>query len=227
MTNERLTEYARLLEQYHGTLDLVSTKGIDELDRLIEEARAYAAVVSDLVGQNPVVVDLGSGAGLPGIVIAAELPGARVHLVERRRRRGAFLDMAAGRLGLDNAIVHTTDISKLSEVCADAVTAQAVSTFASVARLTRHLHRDPCFLVSRRGPGWHEELTDLREWLAPGSGRGGSFDDVAVSDSIWASASTSTQGGTALAVADERPLGRDGSLVALRLAGGRACPPSG
>ncbi len=227
VTNARLGEYARLLEQYHGTLDLVSTKGIDELDRLIEEARAYAAVISDLVGQSAVVVDLGSGAGLPGVVIAAELPGATVHLVERRRRRGAFLDMAAGRLDLDNAIVHTADITALSGVCADVVTAQAVSTFASVARLTRHLHRDPCYLVSRRGPSWHEELNDLSEWLSPGSHRHGTFDDDVESPAMWAFASASTQGEAVLAVADERPLGRDGSLVALRLAGGRACPPSG
>lgn len=204
VTRHILSEYARLLAQYHGTLDLVSAKGLDELDRLIDEARAYGAVVSDLVGDAAVVVDLGSGAGLPGLVIAAELPGATVHLVERRRRRGAFLEMAVARLGLTNAVVHTTDISRLEGVCAHAVTAQAVSSFAAVARLTRHLHRDPCYLVSRKGPAWDAELRDVNEWM-----------------------SASAEGGRGVAVADERPLERDGSLVALRLAGGRACPPSG
>ena len=204
MTRQTLSEYARLLERYHGTLDLVSARGFEDLDRLIEEARAYAAVVSHLAGATPVVVDLGSGAGLPGIVVAAELPGATVHLVERRRRRGAFLEMAVARLGLNNAVVHTTDITKLSAVCADAVTAQAVSSFSAVTRLTRHLHRDPCFLISRRGADWDEEFRDLSEWL-----------------------SASAEEDSALAVADERPLGHDGSLVALRLVGGRACPPSG
>lgn len=204
MTRKTFPEYARLLERYHGTLDLVSAKGLQDLDRLIEEARAYSAVVSDLAGETPVVVDLGSGAGLPGIVVAAELPGATVHLVERRRRRGAFLEMVAARLELGNALVHTTDISRLSEVCADAVTAQAVSSFAAVSRLTRHLHRDPCFLISRKSADWDEEFRDLSEWL-----------------------SASAEDGSAVAVADERPLGHDGSLVALRLVGGRACPPSG
>lgn len=219
MTSEALQGYRQLLERYHGTLDLLSARGLDEIDRLIEEARVYAAVVADAAGADVTVVDLGSGAGLPGIVIATELPAATVHLVERRRRRGAFLEMAVGRLGLSNAAVHTEDVTGLDGICADVVTAQAVSTFASVARLTRHLHRDPCLLVSRRGREWRGELKDLTDWF---------LEDVAVrgSGNGDLEVGTDSDGHLAPAVVEDRPLGRDGSLVALRVTGGRACPPS-
>jgi 16S rRNA (guanine527-N7)-methyltransferase len=50
------------------------------------------------------VVDIGSGAGLPGIVLAIARPDATVHLVESQRRRAGFLELATERLGLANAV---------------------------------------------------------------------------------------------------------------------------
>ncbi len=50
-------------------------------------------------------LDLGSGAGLPGLVVAIALPGASVTLVERRQKRAAFLEMAVRELGVANASV--------------------------------------------------------------------------------------------------------------------------
>ena len=203
MSEEALGRYARLVRQYHGTLDLVSGSGLRDLPALIAEGERYAELIAEVAGPMATVVDLGSGAGLPGVVVAASLPTAFVHLVERRRRRGAFLAMAAARLGLSNVRVWTCDVQDVEGVCADAVTAQAVAGFADVAGLTRHLHRDPCYLLSRRGPGWESELAALDEALQ-----------------------VEADGGAAVAVAAERPLERDGTLVALRLAGGPACRPS-
>jgi 16S rRNA (guanine527-N7)-methyltransferase len=51
------------------------------------------------------VADLGSGAGLPGLPVAIARPDLRVQLVERLRRRGAFLEAAVARLGLGNVRV--------------------------------------------------------------------------------------------------------------------------
>jgi 16S rRNA (guanine527-N7)-methyltransferase len=64
-----------------------------------------------LVGNR--VVDIGSGAGLPGIVVAVARPDATVHLVESRGRRVGFLELAVERLGLPNAIPVSARIEEV------------------------------------------------------------------------------------------------------------------
>src|SRR5690606_40498668 len=137
---------------------------------LVAEAVAYAETVEAVAGAQARVVDVGSGAGLPGLVMAASLPEAAIILVERRRRRGAFLELAASRLGLANVRVVKGDVKELSDVCADVITAQAVAKMAEVVRLTRHLHSESCFVVSRRGPEWREEIPAAAEILTQEGG---------------------------------------------------------
>lgn len=208
-TNEtaaRLRAYRALVERYHGTLDLVSKRGLAEFDRYLDEGLRYARLVERLVGPAACVVDVGSGAGLPGVVVAIALPGATVHLVERRRRRAAFLQLVVGQLGLANARVFEGDVRALTGVSADVVTAQAVASLAEVARLTAGVRGEACWLVSRRGPDWRAELEDVRE----------------------ATGGAGTEAGSAWADADvvEEALEPHGSLVAIRLPGGLACRSS-
>lgn len=195
----RIAGYLELLHRYHRTLDLLSDQALDQVGRLVADAKAYAAAVARQVPSGGTVVDVGSGAGLPGIVMAQALPDTRFVLVERRRRRAAFLELVAGRLSLDNVTVVNRDVRRLSGVCADAVTAQAVASLAEVARLTRHLQADPCLLISRRGPGWELEIPVL---------------------------SSAAVTGQAVTVVEAEPLEQRGSLVTLRLSGGPACRSS-
>ena len=111
------------------------------------------------------IADLGSGAGLPGLVLAAELPEARVDLIESTGRKGEFISAAIERMGLDNAAV----IGERAEAWAggsgreayDAVTARAVGRLATLAELASPLLRDGGVLVAwkgRRDPGEEREL---------------------------------------------------------------------
>lgn len=68
--------------------------------------------------------DLGSGAGLPGIVLAIAVPGCRFGLIEPKTRAAAFLELAAERLGLDNVDVITQRAEAVAGH-ADVVTARA------------------------------------------------------------------------------------------------------
>lgn len=239
----RLTAYTELLLRYNGALNLLSARGVEDIDRLLADGAAYARSIESLMGPAPTVVDVGSGAGFPGIVIAVRVPKARVHLVERRRRRAAFLQLAAGRLGLDNVTVHTADVRALTGICADVVSAQAVTRLGDLTSLTRHLHRDPCLVLSRRGPDWRDELDAVEQVLADeGPAPTGSQAPVAgtssadaalssvpsVSGTAAAAASAGRAAGPAVAtVVGEEPLEQSGSLVALRLTGGPACRSSG
>lgn len=156
-----LQQYRDLVVRYHTTLDLMSDRGVADLDRFIAEGQRFAALVERLAGPTATVVDVGSGAGLPGIVIAACLPGSLVHLVERRRRRVAFLELAAAALGLANARVFGEDVRTMTGVTADVVTAQAVTGLAELAGLASSVMTDATWLLTRRGEGWRADAEGI------------------------------------------------------------------
>jgi 16S rRNA (guanine527-N7)-methyltransferase len=111
------------------------------------------------------IADLGSGAGLPGLVLAAALPDARVDAIESTERKCAFLRDAIDRLGLPNAAV----VCERSEEWAseggreayDAVTARAVGSLATLAELASPLLREGGVLVAWKGARSAEEEAEL------------------------------------------------------------------
>lgn len=228
-TDGLIAGYIEFLKRYYKTLDLMSAQGLEQMGRLVEDAKAYAAAITQYLSEPaPTIVDVGSGAGLPGIVVAIALPNAKVFLVERRRRRAAFLELVTSRLSIANATVVKGDVRHLKGVCADAVIAQAVAGLTDVTGLTRHLHADPCLLVSRRGPGWEEEIPGLRAYIArTASGRASVTATMPRADDTSTANSAEAENSWAVAVLGAEALEQRGSLVALRLAGGPACLSSG
>lgn len=194
---EAIARYRELLGRYHRTLDLMSDRGLADVERRLNEAERYAEVAGRYAPDGGTVLDVGSGAGLPGIVVALRLPRCRVVLSERRRKRVAFLRLVVGQLGAENAEVVEGDVAGLAGLGAAVVVAQAVDTFATVVRLTRSAARPDAVWLSRKGPEWQQEL-----------------------------AAAEAEAGAALTVVALEPLEHRGSLVALRRAGGPACPSS-
>ncbi|MGH2764954.1 MAG: 16S rRNA (guanine(527)-N(7))-methyltransferase RsmG [Actinomycetota bacterium] len=118
----RLQAFAGLLGGRAVSLGLVAESDRD---------RVYERHVLDCLRAVPAfrprdlsAYDLGSGAGLPGIVLACALPDRRFRLVEPKRRAAAFLELVVERLGLENAQVLIQRVEDLAEP-ADVVTARA------------------------------------------------------------------------------------------------------
>lgn len=195
---ESLQQYAALVRRYDRTLDLMSARALEDIEAQIEDGLEYARMISDLSPAPLPVLDLGSGVGLPGIPIAVSLPSYPVALVERRRRRAAFLRIALSQLAIENAELFNDDVRSLSGPCAGVVVSQAVGSLADVYSLTRMLHGKRVLLVSRKSGAWREELRGLEAEASA------SVDEV-----------------------EERELPARGRLVAVSIAGGSACPPSG
>jgi len=196
---DALAAYRTLLGRYHRTLDLLSPQAYADLDRWLAEAERYAAAVAALASAAGPVVDLGSGAGLPGVVVAARLAPREVWWVERRRRRAAFLTQVAAHAGLTAVRVVADDVRRLArpEAGVAAVTAQAVGTLSEVAALTRHLWGPRVLLVSRKGPDWPDEVAALTAW--------------------WRRQAAAA---AAPRVLSAEPLGTRGTLVAVEVRGG-------
>jgi 16S rRNA (guanine527-N7)-methyltransferase len=120
----RLAAYRDLLLRWTATINLVSARTAAEIEsRHIADSLQLLPL---LPGQGA-IADLGSGAGLPGIVLAAALPDREVHLIESDRRKAAFLVEAAGRLGLPKAKVHPVRIEQATLPPLSALTARALA----------------------------------------------------------------------------------------------------
>ncbi len=105
----RLIDYLHLLERWNSVYNLTAIR--DPRQMLTHHLLDCIAIVAPLEQQAPhlptgVVVDVGSGAGLPGLVLAALWSAARVHLIERTEKKAAFQRQAASALGMPNVTVH-------------------------------------------------------------------------------------------------------------------------
>ncbi|WP_076262976.1 16S rRNA (guanine(527)-N(7))-methyltransferase RsmG [Intrasporangium flavum] len=112
------------------------------------------------------VVDVGSGAGLPGLAIAIARPDLHVHLVEPLARRTGWLSGTIAQLGLDNVTVHTARAEALWDtVTAPWVTARAVSGIVQLAEWTLPLLTPHGSVLALKGSRAHDELTENRTAL--------------------------------------------------------------
>lgn len=124
LRDARLAAFRDLLLKWNATINLVAAKSAAEIDR--RHILDSLQLVPLLPGEGP-IADLGSGGGLPGIVIAATLPGREVHLVESDRRKAAFLIEAAGTLKLSRMKVHPQRIEQAHLPPVAAITARALA----------------------------------------------------------------------------------------------------
>jgi len=110
---DRLEVYEALLREHALPFGMVSARDAPRLRErhVIDSLRAAVTVGPG----DRTAYDLGSGAGLPGIVVAIACPGLLVTLVDSRRSRAAFLELAVDRLRLSNARVLGGRVESLTE----------------------------------------------------------------------------------------------------------------
>jgi 16S rRNA (guanine527-N7)-methyltransferase len=141
----------------HGLL------GPREAARIWDRHLLNCAVLTELLPGAARVVDVGSGAGLPGLVLAIRRPDLRVDLVESLRRRVRFLTEAVTALGLHDSVrvVHgrAEDAGVVSAVgVADWVTARAVAPLDRLTQWCLPLLRPGGVLLAMKGDAAQREL---------------------------------------------------------------------
>jgi 16S rRNA (guanine527-N7)-methyltransferase len=140
--------------------------GPAEGSRVWDRHLLNCAAVAELVPPECSLIDLGSGAGLPGIVLAILLPGVSVTLLEPMARRAAFLDECVGILGLANAEVRRGRAEDLAgQLAADVVTARAVAPMYKLADLAAGLVKPGGLILAIKGTGAAAEVSRARPVL--------------------------------------------------------------
>ncbi len=158
----RLHRYAALLRRWNRAFNLVSRRDEAELER----RHLLDSLVAAPFLRGPRVLDLGSGAGLPGIPLAVARPALAFVLADRRARRTRFLEEAVAALGLENVRVATVDVRRWEEGrgAFGTVVARAVAPLPELAALARPLLAPEGRLVAIKGPRLEEELAGLAGW---------------------------------------------------------------
>lgn len=142
----------------HGLL------GPREVPRLWLRHVLNCAVIHPAFAQGDSVADVGSGAGLPGLVLAIMRSDLRMHLVEPLERRTRWLQSLVDDLELQNVTVHRARAEQLwGDLRVDAVTSRAVASLGELARISLPLLRPQGQMIALKG---ERAARDLEEHAA-------------------------------------------------------------
>jgi 16S rRNA (guanine527-N7)-methyltransferase len=150
--------FAKMLTEHGVERGLIGPR---EVDRLWDRHLLNSAAIAELLPQGSRVVDVGSGAGLPGIPLAIARPDLELTLLEPMARRVAWLTEVVETLGLSVTVVR----GRAEEAAAweqlsgsDVVTARAVAPLERLARWCLPLLRPGGQLLALKGESAAEEL---------------------------------------------------------------------
>jgi 16S rRNA (guanine527-N7)-methyltransferase len=165
-TTERLDRFVEMLLRWQRTTGLIAPSTVDQL------WTRHVADSLQLLGLAPEArtwVDLGTGGGFPGLVIAcalADQPGSRLHLIDSHCRKAAFLREAVRTLGVP-ALVHAVRIEEFinsfSDVV-DVVTARAVAPLRALLAYAEPLVKRGALALFPKGQDVEAELTDAAKY---------------------------------------------------------------
>ena len=164
---EAVDVFGDALEHARRYAELLATDGVArgligprETGRLWDRHLFNCAVVAELVPERGTLVDVGSGAGLPGVVLAMLRPSLQVILLEPLLRRSVFLEECVAELGLSNATVvrARAEEKAAAHIKADIATARAVAPLDRLVGWAAPLLRPGGELLAIKGQSAEEEI---------------------------------------------------------------------
>lgn len=159
----RLKTYADLLERWQPRINLVGPATLPDVWRrhFLDAAQIFPL----LPPETRTLVDLGSGAGFPGLVLAIMGAASEVHLVEADVRKCAFLRDVAARTGTVIHL-HNARIEALDGFAADAITARALAPLPRLLDWAERFVGPATVALFHKGARWEDELTEAgKEWI--------------------------------------------------------------
>ena len=159
-TIEKFQVYLTLLEKWQRRINLVSNSTLAEAwQRHILDSGQLAAFYPP---QTRKILDVGSGAGFPGLVLAI-IGGVTVDLVESDQRKAVFLSTVIRELGLP-AKVYSERIETMPNLRPDVITARALAPVPKLLKLIESQINPGCCCLFLKGASVEDELTNLQSY---------------------------------------------------------------
>jgi 16S rRNA (guanine527-N7)-methyltransferase len=136
---ERLLAFFDLLRRWNSTYNLTAVRDPDEMlvQHLFDCLAVVAPLRRELSKRSARLLDVGSGGGLPGVVLAVLLPDLDVTCVDAVGKKAAFIRQAGVELGLRNLHAEHSRVEALRAAPFDLVSARAFASLVDFTRLTR------------------------------------------------------------------------------------------
>ena len=162
---ERFAAFHAILDEYNARMDLTAVLDEDErVDR--HDLDSAAPLAQGLLAPDARVIDVGTGAGFPGMPLLILRPDLRMTFLDALQKRIAFLSDALARLGLSAQTLHARaeDAARMEahRECYDAAVSRAVASSAVLEELTLPFVRTGGVAIAWKGPGVQDELTAAR-----------------------------------------------------------------
>jgi 16S rRNA (guanine527-N7)-methyltransferase len=155
---KKLLDFAELLEKWNRVYNLTSIRGAEQVvsGHLLDSL----AIVPHIEAAH--ALDVGSGAGFPGIPLAIAAPDMRVTLLDSNQKKAAFLRQAVSELALDNATVICERVESWQpQEKFDLIVSRAFSDLGEFIRQSRHLLAPGGIFAAMKGVLLREELERL------------------------------------------------------------------
>ncbi|AOR77666.1 16S rRNA (guanine(527)-N(7))-methyltransferase RsmG [Novosphingobium resinovorum] len=163
MAMERLELLVAMLAEENQRQNLVSAASLDQvwLRHIVDSAQLLPHVPRET---STPWMDLGTGAGFPGLVIAALRPECEVVMVESRARRIEWLDRARIAMGLDRASIAGQRLELVESRQAAVISARAFAPLDKLLTLSARFSTSDTVFLLPKGRSAGQELQDLRKW---------------------------------------------------------------
>ncbi len=153
----KLTEYKKILLKENETMNLIGKSTIIDLDE--RHLLDCIQIIKYLPEYEKSVMDIGTGAGLPGIILSI-IGFKNLHLVEKSPKKSSFLENCKLKLGL-NYVVHNKSISEISNLNVDYITARAFATIEKIISMTKKVINKQTKYILHKGKSYSTELETI------------------------------------------------------------------
>lgn len=155
---EQLLAFIKLIEKWNKAYNLTAIRNREEMVRL--HILDSLAILPHLEGTR--IIDIGTGAGLPGIPLAICLPGINFTLLDSNAKKTRFVQQVVLELKLKNVdIFHSRVENHRPEQGYDAVLVRAFASLSEIIKLTAHLPVKGGVLLAMKGQNLEQELTEI------------------------------------------------------------------
>ena len=150
----KLLEYKKLLLDANLNMNLIGKSTIDDFDK--RHFLDCVQIHEHMPEKNKLTVDLGTGAGLPGVLLSI-IGYKNLHLVEKSPKKTAFLENCKLRLGLD-CIIHNQPLADISLSNVRYIVARAFAPISKILNFTNQMVTDQTQYILLKGKSYLEEL---------------------------------------------------------------------